>query len=174
MRDPFHITIGNTEFVVNQLPILKAAYLDKTVVSLVLPSLGGLEGFSPETEIKMDKLFKAFSEGLEKLTEEKLNKFLVDLFSCVQAIKSGQAPQTLNASNLNEFFSGNLFDLYKVAFEVMRHNRFAPFAMVEGGKGMEIINGFIGRKPQQKSSPNMSEKSESSPGNSSMNGPFGS
>jgi hypothetical protein len=173
MIEPKHINLDGKEFVLNPLKILKALCLDKKLMSLLLPSIGGMESFSLDSDINLGTIFQEVGKSLERMKDTDLQAFFLDLFATTQVIIPGKEAIEINASTMDTVFSGSLLTIYKLAFEVMKHNKFSPFVLVEGGSAMEKISGLLNQTSQQKPKQEDSEKSEDSQENSNGNGQFG-
>lgn len=143
MLEPEEKEIGGYTFTFHPLNVFKATVLDKKLVSLLLPALAGLkdvvEGEDPES--LTDALdFKVISEGISKaLQEMKDNDFESFVRSLLETVivqtKSSGAHQCTSKEG-EKVFEGDVFLMYNVCYEVMRFNKFSPFALA--GRGEEI------------------------------------
>lgn len=155
------IKINGMEFQLRPIPILSALKLDKKVVSLLLPLLGGVEDLSLDAKIDIGKGMNAIAEVLGKMPDVEFEKFVIDMLSSTVAILPGQAPQEISAGNFNTIFAGSLMTVYKLLWEVMKFNKFSPFGLAGGG--IEIAKTFILKKAKEEMLPSGErlEKSES-------------
>jgi hypothetical protein len=148
MLDIQNITIDGMEFQLVPLPILKAARLDKKVISILTPVLGTVKSLDDEID-------------LGKVIDEEYEKFIIDLCSTVTCHKPGQPPVQLMGENINELFKGALKTLYKLMYEVMKYNKFSPFAlMADSGNLTTIMSLFAGQEETTKEDGKELETSE--------------
>lgn len=139
MIDPKTIEVDGMEFYLQPLPALKAIKLDKRIVSLLVPALGGLKDISLNTNIDMETIAKGIAEALERMEDNDVEKLVVDLLDGAAYMEKGAAAQDMTANIINTLFRGKLVTLYKLMFEVMKYNKFSPFVLVGGGDAMKKI-----------------------------------
>jgi hypothetical protein len=152
MLEPENIVVEGLSFQLSPLPALKAMRLDKRILTAIAPVLGGLKDLNLEAELDMAGMSEGITTALDRLEDNVLEKLLVDLFSTVIWSPEGGVPESLDSSaTINKAFQGNLMGLYKLAFAVMRYNKFTPFALASIGGGMSKILGFA--KETQKPKP---------------------
>jgi hypothetical protein len=133
------IAIDGIEFQLRSIPILSALKLDKKVVSLLLPLLGGVEDISLDAKIDIGKGVNAIAEVLGKMPDVEFEKFVIDMLSSTVAMVPGEGAQDISAGNFNTIFAGRLMTVYKLLWEVMKFNKFSPFVLAEGGLGIAQI-----------------------------------
>ena len=137
----------------------RASVLDKRVISVLVPLIGGLknlEGVDDGSEDLSDMIdFAAVADGLSqalmKLPDADLEAMLKELLRSVTVTFVGADGKT-NVAKCDEakgqfVFMGNLGLMYEVAIEVMRYNKFSPFALLERGSAMRAIGSFVSPKP---------------------------
>lgn len=166
MIEPKNIEIDGLEFYSQPLKVLKAIRLDKQICSLILPALGSLdlEKLSMDTDLKgldLSTLMTGISKALETMDGDVFENFLKELFQNTRYIGKGSTPEELNDEVINKIFQGKLFLIYKLAFEVMKYNKFTPFELVGDGKVMEAINISVNPKRKPKTLGKKSGKSAS-------------
>ena len=127
------------------MPALKAAVLDKKVVCLLAPALGGaIKSQGLDTELDLETIINNVSAGLSNMSDEDYEDFLIRMFSLVTATRPGVGAYVLNEiDSINKIFEKKLLSIYKVLIEVMKYNGFSVFGLVEGGLGnlgMSILN----------------------------------
>lgn len=145
MIEPKTIEVDNLSFYLQPMRPLKAIRLDKQIISLIVPALKGLGDMSElslDTEIDFGKLFEGISEALQNMDGDTFEKFLQELFATVSFLESGKSPEELsNDAIINRVFQGeSLMTMYKLAFEIMKFNKFTPFEMVGVGNVVKQIN----------------------------------
>lgn len=141
-------TISGMCFQVHPMPVLKAARLDKRVLSSLAPILGGLQGMDLDSNIEdvdMGAISRGIALGLQSLTEGEFTSLIKECLETVVYLPAGGAPVELNNEEaLGEVFGGQLDVLYNLTVEVMRINRFTPFAMwARFGKQIKTIAGSV-------------------------------
>lgn len=159
MLEPQTKAIGDHEFTFMPLNPFRASVMDKRVISVLVPLLGGLknlDGADGESEELADMIdFAAVADGLSKalmqLPDADLEAMLKELLRSVTVQYTG-ADGKLVAARCDEakgqfVFMGNLGLMYEVAIEVMRFNKFSPFALLERGSAMRAIGSFVSPKP---------------------------
>ncbi len=159
MIEPKTIEVDEMEFYLQPLPALKAIKLDKRVLSLVIPVLGGIKSFSLDSDIDMETLARGLSEAVSKLEDNDFEKLTIDLLSGASYIEKGSPPQEITADIINNIFRGKILSLYKLMFEVMRYNKFSPFGLVEGGNIIQKIITSVNPKDSEKKTGNKLAKS---------------
>ena len=133
------IELGGLSFMLQPLPALTAMRLDKRVLTVVLPAISGFKNLSLDTELDLGLLSRALSEALGRLPDTDFENLVTDLLSCVVYLPKGESPIELTSiQSINAIFCGEIVLIYKLLFEVMRFNKFSPFALLEGG-GMSIL-----------------------------------
>lgn len=162
MIEPITKTIDGMKFNFKPLPAMKAIKLDKKVVTLIMPVLGGFKELSLDAKVDMEVIAKGLGEALGNITDEDFEKLTLDLLSGVVYLEEGKAPQEIDANVVNLIFQGKLMSLYKLMFEVMRYNKFSPFGLVEGGSVMKKIHTLLDTKAKEKKNGNRSGLLESS------------
>lgn len=163
MIQPKEITLDGERFYMQPLPLLRALCLDKKILTLIAPIVGSMDlsGISLDAEIEFDKIFESASTVLGKLSDEEFEKLVLDLLRSTLYIPEGETQQEITSKVLNTVFSGNLLLIYKLMFEVMRFNKFTPFAMAGGGNLTSKIGGFLNQKKIQKKNLKSSATSDS-------------
>ncbi len=146
MLETKDIEIEGHRFQLRPLPVLKAARLDKKVITVLAPILGTVK--SLDDEINIEKAVKSVMDALSSLSDAEYEAFIIDLCSTVVYTAPGQQPIELGSSDINKIFVGELKTLYKLMFEVMRYNKFSPFGLVEGGNVTSIMS-FLGEQKEK-------------------------
>jgi len=153
------VRINNIDFVINKLPALLALRLDKIVIQMLIPVLGSVDGLNLDAEINPTMMFSTLSDCLSNLSEDDFTRFFKDLFSTIQVRKDNNNYYELtDDAAFNKTFEDTI-TIYRLAFEVMKFNKFSPFALAGGGNLMSKITGL---KEVSKSVEENSEKSEMS------------
>lgn len=153
MIEPKRIIIKDRDdndmvFNLQPLPALKAIVLDKKIMSLLIPALGGIKDLDKEFDLKIASM--AMAESLTKLSDQEYEKFVIDLLTGVQLVQQGQEIKSITTDQINVLFLGNAKGLYKLMFEVMKFNKFTPFELVEGGNLIQKITGSMNKSPKTK------------------------
>jgi hypothetical protein len=153
MIEPKRITIKNSDgndmvFNMQPLPALDAGFLDKEIMSLLIPALGGIENL--DAKFNFEIASKAMSIALRKLSKQEYSQLISELLRTTQHIAQEKEVKSLTLDDINNLFLGNLKGLYKLIYEVMKFNKFTPFEMVEGGSLIQKIRGSIKQKPKTK------------------------
>ena len=154
MIEPARKNIEGHAFVINGLPLLRALSLDKKISSLLLPIFSGVKSLGDnalDEEFDLSAVVEGIQKGLGTLSDSEYEKIIVDLLACVQYLPSGaEVVELTDAAILNKHFQGKMNIIYKLIIEVMRVNKFLPFALMEGGKVQNIINSITKRKEKPK------------------------
>lgn len=133
------IELEGMTFNVQPLPAMTAVKLDKKVLTVVLPAISGLKNLSLDSELDLGALSMAVSEALGRLPDSEFENLVIDLLSCVIYLPKGDSPVELTSiQQINSVFCGKIVLIYKLLFEVMRFNKFSPFALLEGG-GLSML-----------------------------------
>jgi hypothetical protein len=158
MLQPQNKTIGSMTFQFLPMPALKAARLDKKVLTVLAPLLASLQdlkvlqGMSEgENDFDVGGLATGLVQALQSLDDTTFTGLLRELFEHVTYLPSGKAPMSLSdEATLNEIFVGNLAAMYQVAVEVMRFNKFTPFALADIGGGLLQTVGSVSQSASPK------------------------
>lgn len=147
--EPLEKTIGSLTFTFVAMNPFKALVLDKKVLSLLVPILGGLKDLTPSEDEDEEKPltdmidFKLVSEGLAeslaKMKDAEFEAFARDLLRSVVVQLPGGGAASCADDKGAAVFTANLSLMHEVMFEVMRFNKFTPFALAERGLGIEEI-----------------------------------
>lgn len=151
MLQPQTKTIGQHTFQFLPMPALKAARLDKKVLTVLAPLLASLQDIKilqgqgeGEGDMDVGGLATGLTNALQSLDDTTFMTLLRELFEHVTYLPAGKAPLSLNDENtINEVFIGNLSTLYMVAVEAMRYNKFTPFALADIGGGLLATVGSV-------------------------------
>ena len=154
------ITIAGIKFILKKLPTLTALRLDKKVVQIILPALGGLsnlkgviKNINLDTDLsninpadldlsKLGNIFQLFSECLMSMSDNEYEKFLQEMVQSTQAIAPGVGAIDLGDAGSLEQLDISPVSMYKLLYEIMQFNKFSPFELVVGGNGI-IGTGFL-------------------------------
>ena len=150
MIEPKTIKIDELSFYLQPLRPLKAIRLDKQILTLLLPALGGLKDLSLDSNVDLGVLSKGVSDALQAMDGDDFEKFIIELFTSAQFMENGQPPQDLTDGVVNRIFSGKLFSIYKLVFEIMKFNKFTPFELVGDGNLMSKIGISVNPKKKMK------------------------
>ena len=154
MIDPKQFEIDGLRFYTQPLPALRAMLLDKKVLALLLPALKGLKDLKVDAEADIDlgAITEALSESLSSMKDAEMTRLVIDLLSSTtyQGDKAGEANNEITEAIINQIFQGQLLTLYKVMLEVMKYNKFSPFAFL--GDGAEILKTLTSSSPKKKGS----------------------
>jgi len=138
--EPKPIMIEEYEFILNPMKTLKAMRMDKKVITLLVPVMGSLEGNqNQEQQIDFNVLSEGIGTALESLDDNQFEKFIIEILAEVQYKQTGQPVQSMTATVIDTKFRGDLLVIYKLIFEVVKFNRFLPFVIAGGGKGISEI-----------------------------------
>lgn len=138
------IEIDKMQFQLNPLKGFTALKLDKKVIGLVLPIIEGVKDL--DTDFDMSKIVSGLTRSLDNMKDDDYEKFILNLLSTVVIILPGQPPQEIDTKIIDDEFRGKATTLYKLIFEVMKFNKFTPFALVNvAGKGTmkTLISGAL-------------------------------
>lgn len=175
MLEPKKIEIDEMKFQLIPLKALEAVTLDKKVLELLLPALGGIQDLSLDANIDMEVLSRGVTEALSNFDDEKTLGLILNLLKNVTYIESGKPPRGLNDQEvINDVFRGKHFTIFKLMFEVMKFNKFTPFVLVAGGGNLTEITSFLSSPEKEvKTNGNKSGKLGNLLENSDTNGQSG-
>ncbi len=145
------ITIDGMAFSLRPIKPLKALVLDKQVMALLVPILGGFKGGDSkksvlDAQLDMGAIAEGITKALSSLNDSDTTKLVVDLFyGVIYFDKSGKAIE-IDATNIDSIFADDFSIIYKLMFEVMKHNKFSPFKLVGGGSLTNLISGLTDTK----------------------------
>lgn len=159
MIEPKTITIDGMEFNLRPLPIMKALKLDKRVVTILLPVLGGVKEFSLDAKVDLKTMADGVAESLSRMENKDFEELVIDLLSGVIYLEPGKGAQEITLDIINRIFQGKLSTVYKLMFEVMKFNKFSPFELVAGGNVMNKILISASTMQEEKKNGNKLEKS---------------
>ena len=147
-------TIDGVKFQFQPLPVLKAARLDKRVLALIAPVLGGFKGLNMDSnmaDLDLEAVARGVALALQTLPDTEFTGLLRECLETVVYLPEGAAPAPLGTEEaMGQVFTGRLDLLYRVVVEVMRFNRFTPFALLELGGGLRQILGSNGETAKVK------------------------
>lgn len=133
------VVLDGLSFNIQPLPALTAMRLDKKVLTVVLPAISGFKNLSLDAELDLEALSRGISEALGRLPDSDFETLVIDLLACVIYMPKGETPVELTSiQQINAVFCGQIILIYKLLFEVMRFNKFSPFALLEGG-GLSML-----------------------------------
>lgn len=137
------VEVDGMKFQLIPLPLLKVLKLDKQLLTLLLPALSGFKNL--DAEVDLEAITKGISEALTRMPNEDFESFVTDLLSCATYLPSNSPPvQMTSTDQVNTIFSGKILSVYKLLFQVMKHNKFSPFALMEGGGDLKgLISGLL-------------------------------
>lgn len=140
MLEPKKIMIGEREFQLLPLPVMKAIKLDKRVAALAAPVIAPLLDKGSEEVVDLGALGNAVAAALQSLPDSSFEELLRELVRTATYLPFGGAPVALiDDKSLDEAFSGDLVGLYRLAVEVMKFNKFSFFAGA-GGFGRAVVD----------------------------------
>ena len=149
MLQPQNKTIGGKTFQFLPMPALKAARLDKKVLTALTPLLASLSDVKAIAASAMEEgdsgdlsgIATGLTQCLQALDDASFASLLRELLEHVTYLPNGQAPMPLGSeSAIDLAFVGDLATLYQVAVEVMRFNRFTPFGLADiGGSLLQTV-----------------------------------
>lgn len=162
------IEIDGIEFIINHFPALKASFLEKEIYNILLPVIspllsGGVGDSILDSEINFDVISKGFSAGLGTMSEERYTDLICRLLKNTSAI-TDTGVQELTKPVIDKLFIGKSFTIYKLIFEICKHNQFMLFQLVGGGNGMNITGILEKVRQSEKGKLQKSETSEKSKG----------
>lgn len=163
MIEPRNETIDGIEFYFQPLPAFTALKLDKQIISLIAPALGGLDSLdnlSLDTDINLKVITQGIGKALDSFDSEEYEKFILSLLSFTLHIPGDgkNTPQPIDKQKFDQLFTGNLQTVYKLIFAVMKYNKFLPFVLGEGGPGMKKILSLLEKTKKEKVNGKESEK----------------
>lgn len=147
------VEIDDLRFQLVKMKGMKAFLLDRKIIIMLLPVIGGFKNLDSEID------FKVISEGVQdallKMSDTEYKSLVLDLLKEVTVRpvdpKPGEAESLpMTEPVIDTHFSGKMITLYKLIIEVMRFNKFSPFEMVAGGMKMNQIVSFVGQKKKEK------------------------
>ena len=139
MIEPKEETIDGIKFYFNPLPARLALKLDKQVITLITPALGGLKDFDLKKYIDLKAIVEGIGEALRSLDGDDFIKLVLDLLCKTATCPEGEGPQLIDGDIFDKVFSGNNKTVYKLMFAVMKYNKFLPFELGLGGSVMKKI-----------------------------------
>lgn len=126
---PIHVTVGERDFHIFPFPAFKCVNLTGEVGSVILPIMASVIPLIKSDSSVMDTDVSDLSGAFQNFSGDKLEKLLRKLVLENQNITVTQnngKTVRVNEDMLNEFFCGEIDNLFILAFEVMRLN-FAGF-----------------------------------------------
>lgn len=145
-----NVVIDEQEFQITLMPALKAAVLDRKIISMLAPTVGGAsKNGGLDAELNLENVLNSLSDGLLKLSDSDYENLLVSLLQYVTTTVPGKGVLQLdNPGSINEVFAKKILTIYKLIFEVMKHNGFSVFGMVGDGLGIGEIfsSGLLQKK----------------------------
>lgn len=160
MLEPLSKNIDGIDFQFLPMDPFKALELDKQTNTLLAPLLGGL-ALGGDDEVSVEGLARGVSLALQQQGNKEFVALFRDLFTTVTVVVPSQGAHPAGSPTGLSVFQGNLILMYKVAFEVMRYNKFLPFGLLQLGPGiMRTLTSSALMQKLQKSGL-QSEKSES-------------
>lgn len=162
MLEPKDEVIDSMKFNFSPLSALVALKLNKKIISLLAPALGGLDKISLDTKIDLKVISQGIGSALDNLGDEETESFLLNLFSTTTYVSTdGETPPEVISSKevFNLIFTGiELKTIYKVMFAVMKYNKFFPFGLVAGGNVMNKIFTSLEKTKKEKKNGSKLEK----------------
>ncbi len=149
--------IGEYEFTFMPLNPFKALVLDKKILSLLTPVLGGLrdldkagEGASISDIIDFKLVSEGLGEALGKMKDAEFESLSKDLLRSVIVETGTNGAHSCDTDRGAVVFSRNIGLMYEVMLEVMRYNKFSPFVLAERGDAIEKIVSSVAPNPKSK------------------------
>lgn len=139
MIEPKDETIDGMLFHFNPLPATMALKLDKEIITLITPALGGVDKLDLSTNINLKIVTQGIGEALRGLDGDSFIKFVLDLCSATGHTPKGGVPELISNENFDKVFTGKNKTVYKLIFALMKYNKFLPFELLGGGNVMNII-----------------------------------
>ena len=141
--------IGGLQFTFTPIDPFKAIVLDKKVLSLLVPVLGGLKNLTASGEgdedlnltdmIDFRLVADGLSEALSKMKDADFEAFAREMLRSVYVEIPGKGAGSCADAKGAQAFVGNITLMYEVMIQVMRYNKFTPFALAERGLGIDEI-----------------------------------
>ena len=140
--------VAGQKFRVIPLQLMKALRLERKILQVVSPLLGGLNGVDVKSEANVSffvGLAPTIADALSTLSDNEFAALSTDLLSSVMWLPEGKPPIMLETDQaLNDAYMvlGSTMSVYKVMLEVMRQNKMLPFelaGLIGIGKGTEKI-----------------------------------
>ena len=135
MLEPLTKTIDGLDFQFLPMDPFKALELDKQTNALLAPLLGGIS-LGMDDEVSVEGLARGVSLALQQQGNKDFVQLFRELFSTVTVVVPGQGAHPASSATGASVFQGNIMLMYKVAFEVMRYNKFLPFGLIQLGPGI--------------------------------------
>lgn len=160
MLEPKDEVIDEMKFNFSPLPALVVLKLDKKIISLLAPALGGLDKISLDTKIDLKVISQGIGNALASLNDEETERFILNLFSTTTHVpEDGKTqPQVISKEVFDDIFRLKIQTVYKLAFAVMKYNKFSPFGLVAGGNVMNKIRTSLEKTKKEKKNGNKLEK----------------
>lgn len=153
MLENKEIVVDEMKFILHPLPAMRAMKLDKRVLTMLVPIFGGLKDVSLESVIDFEALSKGLSEALQSLSDKEFEILIMDLLSTTVYLSPNAAPAQIDSVQVfDSIFQGRMLTLYKLLFEIMRFNKFSPFAVLGDGSGIRKIFSSFGQTKSPKGS----------------------
>lgn len=167
MLDPIEKEISGYTFTLHPLNPFKAAVLDKKLITLLVPIIAGFKDLDENNlEESLDQMldFKAISEGIStalgNMKDADFEYFIKELLKSAIVQTRTNGAHVCTDPKGEEVFEGNVFLIYEVIFEIMRFNKFSPFALAGRGEGIkQMVSSVVPRGKQKRRGP-LSRKSE--------------
>jgi hypothetical protein len=170
------VELAGAKFQMHPIPPLEALKLDKEVISVMAPIINGLSGvigsalsgdmsedsmdqkFSNalETSLDIKDIISGVQQGLDSMDPDSFVIFIKKLFhNCTVSIPGFQPLELSSEDAINETFTRlGLVNVYKLAFEVMRYNKFSPFAVLEATGLQGKTDGLLKANPKDQENSN--------------------
>lgn len=137
MLEPITKEIDGITFQFTPMDPLTALDLDREVNTLLMPLLGGLDvGDGTGDAINLEVMVRGLAGALKSHDRASYTRLFKDMFASVQVVVPGKGAHDLNSPVGMSVFHGQIMLMYKVFFEVMRYNKFLPFALSQLGPAM--------------------------------------
>lgn len=162
MKLPKDITVGGQNFAIYHTPVRQVLSLQRLLLRIMSPLLGGLGSIISGIDVKdlmkdgatnedagkvllgalssgnvsLDRLGYSLQNALGALSEAEYEVFLTGMLDRVQwkaSREEGGAQFLNNFEAIDKAFSDNPNGVYVVIFEVIKYNKFLPFALTGTG-----------------------------------------
>lgn len=146
------VFVDGVEFIIHSMSVLECSELERKLTGIILPVFGSL--FSNlndlsnimDKNLEFDKIGIGFQTGLGNLSESEFQAIIIKSLSKVQT-KNGVFLHCIENINDNIFKTSTI---YKLIFEVVKHNNMIFFELAGGGL-ISGINTTIEQKTKVKS-----------------------
>lgn len=144
---PKKVILDGVEFHIQPFKGMQALKLERKVTILLLPIFSSIfsEGINlsniMDLDLDFNKIGKGMQDGIGNLSDSEFEDLVLSMLRNTQTTYD-KRPEFINETVFDAVFTGKLFLVYKLIFEVMKVNKFSFLELVGGGIEMGTIDGL--------------------------------